>query len=92
MTHDELHQYLSQNGYTDLREIGGKLCGLSKFMFTTGLVVGLDQHGYELRYCYENEAEARAALQSWQGIGHPCGPWIKAKGLGTDLLNPELQA
>lgn len=78
-------------GYRELREINGVLCGLCRFAFTTGLVVGLDDVGYERRYCYEHAADAALALQEWSGEGHPSGPWIKLKGRCVDILNPELR-
>ena len=68
-------------GYTDLRLISGKMCGLYRFMFTTGLMVGLDAAGYERRYCFESREDALAALEAWDGEGHPSGPWIKLKGM-----------
>jgi hypothetical protein len=83
--------FLAANGYTDIREIPGQgLCGLQKFVFTWGLVVDLSEESYGLRYCFETEAAARAALLAWDGQGHPGGPWIKCKGAGVDLLNPSL--
>ncbi len=69
----------------------GKLCGLMKSMFTWALCVGIDAEGYERRYCYEHEADAHAALEAWDGTGHPGGPWIKVKGAGIDMLNPEME-
>jgi hypothetical protein len=84
-----LRDYLAAEGYSYLTTIGGKLCGLHQFAFTWGLVVGLDKDGYERRYCYESRANAWAALQMWNGDGHPSGPWIKCKGRGIDLLNFE---
>lgn len=86
---DGAQQILQINGYTHISEIAGKLCGLVTLMFTTGLVVGLDEIGYECRYCFESEQDAKAALEAWNGHGHPSGPWIKCKGRGIDLLNPE---
>ncbi|UUZ66578.1 hypothetical protein LP417_34180 (plasmid) [Polaromonas sp. P1-6] len=50
----------------------------------------LNESGYERRYCYEYEVDARAALKAWDGVEHPSGPWIKCKGAGFDLLNPGL--
>ena len=79
-------------GYTDLRTVAGQQCGIYPFAFTFGLMVGLDAHGYSRRYCYEHEADARAALLAWDGAGHPSGPWIKVKGCGIDQLNPEMTA
>lgn len=90
----DLNSELQALGYTELREIDGKMCGLFRFMFTTGLMVGLDAGGYERRYCYEHGEDALAALVAWDGAGHPSGPWIKLKGMWggerVDLLNPEL--
>lgn len=83
-------------GYTHLRVINGRMCGLFSFMYTTGLVVGLDECGYERRYCYERREDAIDALVAWNGQGHPSGPWIKCKGrlngVGVDMLNPALTA
>lgn len=78
-------------GYSDLKKLPcGALAGLLQFNFTHGLLVGLDTEGYERRYCFEHESDARKALEAWNGLGHPSGPWIKCKGAGLDLLNPAL--
>jgi hypothetical protein len=88
----DLNGRLLAFGYTDLKTIRGKTCGLHRFLFTTGLMVGLDATGYERRYCFERHEDALAALSEWDGTGHPSGPWIKMKGMldgkGVDLLNP----
>ena len=89
----ELLAQLKREGYSDFKQLEGHgTCALLKFAFTTGIVCTIDEYGYSGRYCYEHEADARAALQAWDGTGHPTGPWIKAKGWGVDLLNPELTA
>jgi hypothetical protein len=62
-----------------------------RFDYTTAVVVGLDPTGYRLRYCYEHRSDAQAAIKAWDGLGHPPGPWIKCKGGGVDLLNPNLR-
>lgn len=71
---------LEQEGYFNLREVDGKMCGLYRFLFTTGLVVGIDAYGYQGRYCYSTTLEARDALTHWDGKGDPSGEWIKYKG------------
>jgi len=76
--------------YTGFRRINGVLCALNRFNFTTGLVVGLHSDHYERRYCYEHLHDAHEALQTWDGRGHPGGPWIKCKGASIDMLNPTL--
>jgi len=86
-----LDAWLQNQGYRQLRRIGGVVCGVRRFNFTFSLVVGLTWEGYERRYCYGHGQDALAALGAWDGEDHPCGPWIKCKGAGIDLLNPALQ-
>lgn len=87
-----MREQLDQMGYTDLRNVAGMRCGLIQMVFTWGLAVDIGVSGYERRYCYERHADAFDALAAWDGKGHPSGPWIKCKGAGIDLLNPELTA
>jgi hypothetical protein len=82
-------EVLSASGYTDVRALNGKVCAVKQFNYTTAVVVGLDPIGYQRRYCYEHRADAQAALAAWNGEKHPSGPWIKCKGSGIDLLNPD---
>lgn len=78
---ETLKMFLEEQGYTDLVELqSGEIAGILKFLFTTGLVVGLDKYGYRIRFCYEFTNEARVALELWDGKDFPPGNWIKAKG------------
>jgi hypothetical protein len=80
---------LEAQGYAYLRELGDAgICGIKRFNYTWGLVVGIDPIGHGRRYCYEVEKQALDALAEWSGDGHPSGPWIKCKGAGIELLNP----
>lgn len=75
--------------YEMLQEVPGHgLCGLHKYLFTTGLVIGLDEDGLAGRYCYAQWADAWKALRNWDGVGDPTGPWIKYKGTGGERLGP----
>lgn len=90
MTESELLEFLKANDYTKLRRLPtGELAGLTHFAFTTAIVVGIDEHGYRIRYCYPNSSDAAAAFESYTGESHPSGMWVKAKGRGIDLLNPD---
>jgi hypothetical protein len=83
---------ISENGYLAVREVDGEgWCGLLQFAFTWAIVVGITPECYGRRYCYEHESDASRALASWSGHDHPLGPWIKCKGVGVDILNPELE-
>ena len=80
--------FLLANGYSNDRTIDGTLCALQKMLFTTALVVGITDDGYERRYCYERYCDALDALEAWDGTGHPPGPWIVVKGASTVMYNP----
>lgn len=69
----------------------GPQCAILPFVYTYAIVVGIRVEGYERRYCYEHAKDASEALKAWDGKGHPGGPWIKCKGSGIDLLNPNLK-
>lgn len=76
-------------GYTHLRFISKRgLCGLKRFAFTTGLVIGLEETGYFGRYCFHNQYDAEKCLNEWNGEGDPSGDWIKYKGTGGERSNP----
>ena len=83
-----LEQVLKEEGYYEIKEIPNVcICGLRRFVFTTGLVYGLDEDSYTGRYCYENAADAKQALEKWNGEGDPSGNWIKHKGR-NEYSNP----
>ena len=96
MEDKELIEYLEKEGYKQLTYVKGKgLCGLMGFIYTVGLVVGLDRVGYTDRYCYPHSHAALAvlALTKW-GMsetdvqGDPDDPyWIKRKG-EQEYTNP----
>ena len=83
-----IKEELEKEGYYSIREISDKgICGLRKFVFTTGLIIGMDMVGYKGRYCYSSAKDAQKALDEWDGTGDPGGPWIKYKGLGGEREN-----
>lgn len=85
---EDLITMLEKQGYYNVKVVNGKICALFRFIFTIGLVVDCNEHGYKYRYCYENAMDAKKALEEWDGEGHPLGDWIKRKGEGGDLINP----
>lgn len=70
---------LTADGYVDVTVKAGHVCGLLRMMYTWGLFVGLDKHGYHHRYCYHTYVEAAGALRDWNGEGDPLG-YIVRKG------------
>lgn len=81
---------LQARSFSDVRVVRNQICAVKRFLFTTAVVVGITDEGHNRRYCYEHLNEAKSALAAWDGQGHPPGPWIKCKGAGVELLNPDL--
>lgn len=77
-----------------LRMVGGVLCGTLDMVTTRALCIGVTcESPYERRYCYEDRAEADAALLAYADPdAHPLGQWIMVKGRHRgkwiDDLNP----
>lgn len=89
MNGDAFKAFLEGNGYFNVRQLStGEWAGIQQFMFTFGLMVGLDRYGYRTRYCYGNLVEAVAALDAWDGKGSPPGNWIVEKGRDGERQNP----
>lgn len=85
MISEELKTHLESEGYVGVREIPRQgVCACFRFMFTVGLVVGIDSMGYKGRYCYPGPGAALTALITWDGKGDPPGEWIKYKGEGGE--------
>lgn len=80
----ELLAFLKGQGYSNLCVIDDKIVGILPFIFTTGIVVGLDEVGYHHRYCYGSGIEARVALEHWRLSGEPePRGYIKRKGVSS---------
>lgn len=96
MTNKELEEKLKEEGYFNLRWLKWKgksvLCGLSKFAFTFGLIINLEEYSYSYRYCYPSAIEAIISINELKEVpeypSDMVGNWIKCKGLGLDLSNP----
>ena len=75
-----LLKVLDVNGYREIRRLPtGEIAGLMRFLFTTGLCVGLDDSGYRTRFCFDGWNDAAQSLDAWDGRGFPPGWWIKQK-------------
>lgn len=67
----------------------GEIAAIQKMIFTTAIVIGLDDTGYRTRFCYDGpdqEVNAILALAEWDGEGWPPGYWLKQKP--EDITNP----
>lgn len=79
-TMETLRKAFKEMGYHPIKRLDtGELAGVMDYVFTAGIVVGLDPVGWRTRYCYESRPIAEAALEAWDGHGDPPGPWIKQK-------------
>ena len=75
-------------GYAPARILpSGECAGVSKMLFTVGLLVGLSDV-YRTRFCYPTFVDACEALYAWDGEGDPPGPWVKEKGINKQSGRP----
>ena len=69
--------------------------GVIKMLFTWDLCYNINPNSmfdlYEYRYMYATEGEAVKACVLWDGEGHPPGNWIKRKGGGPEISNPNFK-
>ena len=83
--------FFFEQGYTAVRQLpDGRWIGVLKLIYTCGLVVGLDESGYQYRYCYHRYVDAVRDAERWDGVDDPPGPWVKLKGHKErgDVLGP----
>lgn len=64
---DEHVKFYTDMGYGMPVKLDGEIVALGKFLFTTGIMVGMDETGYKHRFCYHTEDHATAALLAWIG-------------------------
>lgn len=88
----ELQATLEREGYQyicEKKNVG--VCGLLKFIYTTGLCIGLDEYGYHGRFCYESGRDALVDIISWDGDGAPSGDWLKYKGKEGEFTKEDVK-
>lgn len=73
----DIIETLEGQGYSNFENKDGRLCALYNFIFTVAIVVGIDENGYECRYCYGDLNQALSAYNDWNGIGDPEGYIVK---------------
>ena len=78
----------------------GIIC-ISQFLFTYGLLIKVDETGYNRRYCYSNLEDAINSLnlliqldnledESLIPFDPPDNKWLKRKGNPYEITNPNL--
>ena len=79
---DEEHvKYYTDMGYGMPVKLDGEIVALGPFLYTVGIVVGMDETGYKHRFCYPSQGEAMIALLAWIGSDDEEPPgYIKKKG------------
>ena len=84
MTKEEVAA-LGLGSYSYIKELtagpyAGNYAHLSQMIFTVGIMVTDKSDGNPItRWCYSSFVEAHKALEKWDGVGDPSGPWIKQK-------------
>jgi hypothetical protein len=58
-------KFFQEQGYEEIHEVSGTIRGITRFLFTHGIVAELHEYGYERRWCYPTKQEAIDALNAW---------------------------
>lgn len=75
----------ANNGYTDLKFfVDGHEAAIYPLAFTHAIIYGLNDFGYDDRWCYDSYEKAKAALEAWDGTGEPQG-WHRHPGTGRRI-------
>lgn len=78
------HLEAQYEGRREVPAVGA--CALYRYMFSVGLLIGVQGDTFKGRYFYQTEQEARDALEKWDGNGDPPGNWIKYSDCNGDRL------
>lgn len=60
-----------RNGYTDVTVLANMVCGIYPFMYTWGVLIGIDETGYKGRFCFDSLNAAQSFLRNWNGVDLP---------------------
>lgn len=97
---DNLIKICEENGYdTPVMTKNYGLIAINKFAFTWGILIDIDETGYNRRYCYNSISNAVLGFKSLiimdefndksQILFDPPDPfWIKRKGHPREITNP----
>lgn len=91
----QLATYLLSEGYVHVRFVDEQCVAIQRYLTTWGLCYGLDDLGMSGRFCYQDRLDALDAILALDHMlgrheAPPTGPWIKHKGSGIDVSNPQL--
>ena len=59
----------------------GRRACVARMAYTCAILAGLDAWGHDDRWCYQTAADARRALDEWDGTGEPQG-WHRHPATG----------
>lgn len=86
MTDQQLLDYLSQEGYTDLRVLeDGSIVGVLKMLYTYGTVVDLDKYGSAGRVCWPTYEQAAHFARTMKTIDEMPPPGYTALKRKSDI-------
>lgn len=75
------------DGYTDYRVFpNGRDALIARLLFTYAVLADMSSFGYGDRWCFKSYADARAALDAWDGEGEPTG-WHRHPSSGRRREN-----
>lgn len=78
-------EHVGDGTYSSVKHFpDGECAWIARFAFTTAILYGLTPYGHRDRWCYPTAADARRALDEWDGTGEPEG-WHRHPDTGRRL-------
>lgn len=77
MSNEQLIQRLQADGYFGVRELAdGTVAGMGRLLFTTAIYLGMDETGWEFRFCYKDHQLARAEFAKLTSADDVPAGWV----------------
>lgn len=69
---DAMVEFFKECGYTHIQQIEGRgWCAINRFIYTHGVLFGMDRTFIKGRYCFQDQCGAEGFLLDWDGITVP---------------------
>lgn len=74
---DSTKEFFEEQGYQNVTQLpDGTWAGTVELMFTRAICTGLNYHGYEYRWCFEDKSRALTELAKLRSVDDEPTGWV----------------
>lgn len=63
--------FLKSQGYYNIQKKDGEWCAMLKYAYSVAIIAGLNEYGFENRWCYHDPEVALEQFIKWDGTSEP---------------------